>query len=116
MIRKSSLVGIFGGFVIGIAVLYPMVTLAGPSLTPTWVRPVQNEIVHTILLMVSALIGVPPLLSLGVLAARKSEARGWQEGMKAGALAGTFASILSYLIWMLPLNALLAYSGSLSTS
>ncbi|RKZ93058.1 MAG: hypothetical protein DRQ43_08455, partial [Gammaproteobacteria bacterium] len=113
MIRKSSLVGLFSGFVIGIAVLYPMMTLAGPSLTPQWVRPVQSEIVHTILLMLSALIGVPPLLSLGAVAARKSKARGWQEGMKAGALAGTFASILSYLIWMLPLNALMAYSGAL---
>ena len=113
MIRKASLIGIFGGFVIGIAVLYPMITLAGPGLTPQWVRPVQSEIVHTLLLMLSALIGAPFVLSLGVMAARKSEARGWQDGMKMGALAGVFASILSYLIWLLPLNALLAYSGSL---
>ena len=113
MIRKSSLIGLFGGLVIGIAVLYPMITLAGPGLTPQWVRPVQSEIVHTLLLMLSALIGAPFVLSLGVMAARKSEARGWQNGMKMGALAGVFASILSYLIWLLPLNALMAYSGSL---
>lgn len=113
MIRKSSITGLIGGFAIGIAVLYPMITLAGPNLALHWHRPVQSEIVHTLLLMVSALIGVPPLLSLGAIAARKGEARGWQDGMKAGALAGIFASLLSYLIWVLPLNALMAYQGTL---
>ncbi len=111
MIRKSSFIGIFGGIAIGIAILYPIITLAGPALTPQWTRPIQNELLHTVLLMLSALIGTPFILGLGVLAAKKSGAHGWQEGMNSGALAGTFAALLSYLIWMLPLNALTAYSS-----
>ena len=109
MIRRALIVGFIGGILFSVAGLYPVVSLLAPLVSPMWLRPVPNELVHGILLMGSAAIGFPVLFTLGLFAAGRGEVRGWLPGMKAGLIAGLVASLVVYTTLVSPINALFAY-------
>ena len=111
MIRRSILMGLVGGLLIGLAGTYPLLNILAPIAFTEWVRPVQNETVHSLLLMFSAVLMSPPLLALGIFAAHKAKVHHWREGLKSGAIAGMIAGILCYYALLLPINTLIAYSG-----
>lgn len=109
MIRRSLVVGLIGGFLISLAGLYPLLSLFAPAVLPGWQRPIENEVVHGLLLMASAAVGVPAVLGLGAVAAWRAEVRGWLDGAKAGMIAGLVAGLFCFTTLGSPLNALTAY-------
>ncbi|MFO7682746.1 MAG: hypothetical protein R6X34_22135 [Chloroflexota bacterium] len=113
MIRRALIVGAVGGFLLSIAGLYPVVSLLAPLIDPAWNQLLPNPLVHGLLLMISAGIGIPVLLTLGLFAAGRGEARGLKFGFKAGLIAGLIAGLFVYTTLISPINALFAY-GSIS--
>ena len=109
MIRRALIVGAVAGILLSVAGLYPVVSLLAPLVSPMWSRPIANELVHGMLLMGSAAIGVPVLLTLGLFAANRGGACGWLAGAKAGVIAGLVASLIVYTTLVSPINALFAY-------
>jgi hypothetical protein len=109
VIRRALVVGFVGGILLSLAGLYPVVSLLAPLVSPMWQRPVANELAHGLLLMGSAAIGFPVLLTLGLMAARRGEARGWLAGAKAGLIAGLVASLIVYTTLVSPISALFAF-------
>ncbi|MCP5099102.1 MAG: ATP-binding protein [Chloroflexi bacterium] len=107
--RRAMNAGVLGGLLISLGGTYPFLVLLMPLILPDWQRPIQNEAVHTIVLMVSAVILLPSILGLGVQAARLSRAQGWAAGAKAGMLAGLFAGLISYITLILPFISMRAY-------
>ncbi len=109
MIRRALLVGLIGGFLLSIAGLYPVVSLLAPLIDPAWGKFLPSPLTHGLLLMVSAGIAVPVLLTLGLFAAAKADARGIKMGTKAGIIAGLIAGLFVYTTLISPINALFAY-------
>ncbi|MEM7112717.1 MAG: AAA family ATPase [Chloroflexota bacterium] len=109
MIRRSILLGTLGGCLMSLAGLYPAVALLAPLLLPNWNRPIPNELVHGLFLMLSAVVGMPVLLGLGIFVSSRTKARDWQTGAKFGGLAGAVAGVIVFMTLVSPLNALLAY-------
>ncbi len=109
MIRRAVVHGLVGGLLLSLAGLYPAIALFSPLFLPNWTRPVPNELLHGLFLMVSAVVGMPVLLGLGIFAASRTRAHSWRQGAKAGVLAGLVAGAICYLTLVSPLNALAAY-------
>ncbi|MCA9995085.1 MAG: hypothetical protein KDE56_05025 [Anaerolineales bacterium] len=109
MIRRAVVHGLVGGLLLSLAGLYPAIALFSPLFLPNWTRPVPNELLHGLFLMVSAVVGMPVLLGLGIFAASRTRAHSWRQGAKAGVLAGLVAGAICYLALVSPLNALAAY-------
>lgn len=109
MIRRALTIGLVVGVLLSLAGLYPAIGLVAPILLPTWPRPVGNELLHGVLLMLSAAVSVPLLFSFGALAARNSTARCGPDGAKAGALAGAVVGLFVYMNLISPLAALAAF-------
>lgn len=115
MIRRSLLVGLINGLLVSIAGIYPAISLLVPTIMPGWDRPVQSELLHGLLLMVSAGIGIPVLLANGFVAAHRSRGCGWLEGAKAGLIAGVTLAYVSFLLLLSPLNGLAAQGKIVAT-
>ncbi len=113
MIRRALVVGAIGGLLLSFAGLYPVVSLFAPLIDSTWAKFLPNPLVHGLLLMISAGIAIPVILSLGLFAAAKGDARGIKLGLKAGVIAGLIAGLLVYTTLISPINALYAY-GTIS--
>jgi len=113
MIRRALIVGAIGGLLLSLAGLYPVVSLLAPLIDPAWGDFLPNPLVHGVLLMVSAGIAIPVVLTLGLFAAVKGDARGIKLGTKAGIIAGLIAGLFVYTTLVSPINALFAY-GTLS--
>lgn len=109
MIRRALTIGLVDGILLSLAGLYPAIGLIAPILLPEWRRPVPNELAHGGLLMLSAAIIVPLLVSFGGLAARKTTARCAKDGAKAGALAGAVVGLIVFITLISPLTALAAF-------
>ncbi|MBE2223103.1 MAG: ATP-binding protein [Anaerolineae bacterium] len=114
MIRRALIVGAIGGLLLSIAGLYPVVSLLAPLIDHSWGRFLPTPLVHGILLMVSAGIAIPVMLTLGLFAVGKGDARGVKLGAKAGIIAGLIAGLLVYTTLISPINALFAY-GTINT-
>jgi hypothetical protein len=114
MIRRALAVGAIGGFLLSLAGLYPVVSLLAPLIDPAWADFLPNPLVHGLLLMISAGIGLPVILSLGLIAVGRGEARGLKLGAKAGIIAGLIAGLFVYTTLVSPINALFAY-GTINT-
>ncbi|MCA9934940.1 MAG: hypothetical protein KC415_13495, partial [Anaerolineales bacterium] len=106
MIRRPLTIGFVSGVLLSVAGLYPAVGLIAPLLLPGWQRPVTNELLHSLLLMLSAVIFVPLLFTFGGFAARRTTARCAKDGAKAGALAGTIVGVFVYMNLVAPLSTL----------
>lgn len=109
MIRRALLVGAIGGILLSLAGLYPVVSLLAPLIDPAWGEFLPNPLVHGLLLMASAGIGIPVLLTLGLFAAAKGDARCITLGAKAGVIASLIAGLFVYTALISPINALFAY-------
>jgi hypothetical protein len=109
MFKRSITVGIVGGVLISLAGVYPVLSLLTPLWLAGWQRPLSDDLSHGIALMVSAVLFVPLLLFLGVIAARRAQVRGMREGAKAGGLAGLFAAFIIYFTLIAPINAMIAF-------
>lgn len=109
MIRHATSVGFVSGLIISIAGIYPLVGLFAPLFLPGYTQPVANDLLHGLLLMASAVVGVPAFLLGGAAAARRARARGWLHGARAGMLAAAVAGMGGYITLVSPLNALAAY-------
>lgn len=115
MIRRAVAVGLVLGLVISLAGIYPLVGLAAPTAMPGWRQPIANDIIHGILLMASAVVGVPAFVFGGALAARRTGAGSWLDGLRAGMLAGATAASGCFITLVSPLNALVAF-GQIASS
>jgi hypothetical protein len=109
MIRRALSVGAIGGFLLSLAGLYPVVSLLAPLIDPTWADFLPTPLVHGLLLMISAGIALPVILTLGLVAVGRGEARGLKLGAKAGVIAGLIAGLFVYTTLVSPINALFAY-------
>ena len=109
MIRRALVVGAIGGVLLSLAGLYPVVSLLAPLIDHAWGSFLPNPLVHGILLMASAGIAIPVILTIGLFAAGKGDARGIKFGTKAGVIAGLIAGLLVYTTLISPINALFAY-------
>ena len=108
MIKRASMVGLFTGLLLSLAGFYPAVSLIVPIFFPD--IPKANDLVHGLLLMASAAIGVPIFFSVGMMAVKKSEVRGLIPGAKVGIVAGVVTAVFCYITLISPLNAIAAYS------
>lgn len=115
MIRRALIVGLVSGLLVSIAGIYPAISLLVPTIMPGWERPVQNELLHGLLLMVSAGIGIPILLINGFIAAYRSKEGGWLAGAKSGLIAGLTLAYISFLLLLSPLNGLIAQGKIVAT-
>lgn len=109
MMRRAMNTGIIGGVLISLGSTYPFLVIVMPLLMANWQRPIQNEVVHTAILMISAAIALPAVFVLGAQAARHARVHGWTEGAKAGLLAGVFAGLIFYITIIMPFVSLRAY-------
>lgn len=108
MRRTAIRIGLVGGALLSLASLYPLIGLFAPLALPQWQPPVSS-LLHGLLLMGSAVLGVPVLLAGGAFAARRAAVRGWLDGLRVGALAGATAGMGLYLTVISPLNGLVAF-------
>jgi len=109
MIRRALIVGAIGGLLLSLAGLYPVVSLLAPLIDPEWGKFLPNPLIHGVLLMVSAGIAIPVMLTIGLFSAGKGDARGIKLGLKAGVISGLIAGLLVYTTLISPINALFAY-------
>ena len=109
MIRRAIAAGLLGGLIITIAGLYPLLGLFAPAVVPGWSPPVSNPLLSSLLLMLSAAIGIPVFLFGGAAAVPRRPVEGWQQGLRSGLLAGATAGSGIYMTLVAPMNALLAY-------
>ena len=110
-LRRVLSVGMLAGILLSLSALYPVLSLIIPSYLPRWgERPIDNELLHGLLLMISAGIGIPTLLTAGVIAVRWGQAWGWLAGLKTGVITGGSVGLFVYITLVAPLNALLAYN------
>ncbi len=108
MRRRTITAALVLGFVLSVAAVYPIVGLFAPLLLPGWHPPLPN-LFHGLLLMASAVVGVPILLFGGMAAVRYADAAGLKDGLRMGLLAGATIGMAIYLTIILPINALAAY-------
>ena len=109
MIRRAITVGLIGGFILTLAGIYPLISIFAPSVVPGWQVPVSYEILNGLLLVASAIIGIPIFFLGGAWAARRGPAVGWQQGLQLGLLAGATAGSGCYITLISPMNALVAF-------
>ena len=109
MIRRAITVGLIGGIILTLAGIYPLIGLFAPRVIPGWQAPVSANWLNSLLLMASAVIGIPVFIFGGAWAARRGPAIGWQQGLRLGLLAGATAGSGCYITLISPMNALVAY-------
>ncbi len=109
MIQRTIRSGLVAGFLISLAGIYPLMSVAAPLLVPGWQPLITNELLRTILLMISVAVGIPVFILGGAWAARRAGAYGAWPGFRAGALAGATAGSGVYITLISPLTALIAY-------
>lgn len=109
MTRRTIGVGLLGGLLISLAAVYPLIGMVAPVVMPGWQVPMYGPLLHSILLMISAAIGLPVFFLGGAWAAHRAPAYGLFEGIRAGALAGATAGAGCYITIISPLSAMIAY-------
>ena len=109
MIRRAIIAGLVGGFVLTLTGFYLLVGLFAPIVIPGWQAPISNELLHGLLLMASAAVGLPVFFFGGSWAVRYGPATGWRQGLRVGLLSGATAGSGCYITLVLPINALAAY-------
>ncbi|MCI0397989.1 MAG: AAA family ATPase [Chloroflexi bacterium] len=108
---RSITTGLLAGLFLTLTSLYPALSLVAPLFRlEGWQRPVGNELVHGLLLMVIVAVSMPVLFGFGAIAAWRARARTVHEGAMAGGLAGLTAGLIYYLGIVGPMNALAAYA------
>lgn len=106
--KRALVTGLIGGMVISLAGLYPLISLLVPRWLVGWQRPFPTQI-HLILIIGSAVLGLPMLLGLGFWAARRARAVGWRPGALRSSQAGLIACLFIYLALFLPARVLFGY-------
>ncbi len=109
MTKRTISVGLLAGLLLSLAGIYPLIGMATPLVLPAWQPPIANELLHGLLLMFSAAVGLPVFFLGGAWAARRAPAYGIWQGLRAGAIAGATAGAGCFLTLISPLNALSAY-------
>jgi hypothetical protein len=106
MIRRAMTTGIIGGLLAVIGALYPVLAVFVPVLVTGWQSPIQNQVLHAVLLMASAVVFIAAFLLTPVIAVLRSDVRGFGAGAHLGAIASLFVGLNLCLDIALPLNSL----------
>lgn len=105
---RAITTGIIGGMLLVLASLYPVLGLVLPALAPGFTAPISNPLFHGLLLMVSAVVGLPLLVAVGAVASFRTFAQGASAGARTGLLAGLAAGTVYYGALVMPVNAIVA--------
>ena len=105
MIRRSIIIGAIAGLFLILVAIYPIVSLVIPIVYPYWQGPIQNDLLHGVLLMISASLGIVALI-FGMIAARRARARNAFQGALSGAIAGAVVGMFLWVALAVPVNAL----------
>ncbi|MCA9949018.1 MAG: ATP-binding protein [Anaerolineales bacterium] len=109
MIQRTIRTGLLAGLLISLAGIYPLMSMAAPMLVLGWQPLITNALLRSVLLLLSAAVGIPIFIFGGAWAARRAQAYGTWTGFRAGALAGATAGSGVYITVISPLTALIAY-------
>ena len=105
MIKRSIIIGAIAGLFLILVAIYPIVSLVIPIVYPSWQGTIQNDLLHGILLMISASLGIVALI-FGMVAARRARARNAVQGALSGAIAGAVVGMFLWVALAVPVNAL----------
>lgn len=110
MIRRAIFAGLLGGLLVTLGALYPTLTVFVPALVPGWTPPPLNPVLHSVLLMVSAVVGLAALLLTPIAAVGGAPRRGFWPGAQIGGVAGLFMGMVVCVAVASPINNLIGWS------